>query len=81
VVHVVGERVGDSSLPSSDIGERRAAAVAAELGRLGVVAGRLRHESRLVAGRAGGVDLVVLPLVEGSEQKAWVPPVVSGEAS
>jgi outer membrane protein OmpA-like peptidoglycan-associated protein len=81
VVHVIGERVGDTTLPSSDIGERRAAAVAAVLARFGVIPGRLRYESRLVAGRAGGVDLVVVPLVEGSEQQAWTPPTLSGEAS
>ncbi len=81
VVHVIGERVGDTNLPSSDVGERRAAAVAAVLGRFGVASGRRRYESRLVAGRAGGVSLVVVPLLEGSEQKAWMPPPDSGEAS
>lgn len=81
VVHVIGERVGDTTLPSSDIGERRAAAMAAVLGRFGLAPGRLRYESRLVAGRAGGVNLVVQPLVEGSEPNAWVPPALSGEAS
>lgn len=81
VVHVIGERVGDGSLPSEDIGERRAAAVAAVLGRLGVAPGRVRYESRLLTGRAGGVVVVVVPVVEGSEPKAWMPPAISGEAS
>ena len=78
VVHVIGERVGDADRPSSDIGERRAAAVAAVLGQFGVSPEHLRYESRLVTGRAAGVDIVVRTIVQGSEQTAWMPPPVTG---
>jgi hypothetical protein len=77
VIHVIGERIGDSA-PVADVGERRAAAVAAVLADLGAPSTRVRYESRLIAGRAAGVDIVVQTIVEGSESKAYMPPTMTG---
>lgn len=77
VVHVLGER-GDEAgtAPGSELGERRAAAVAAVLSRLGVPDARLRALSREQPGSSGGVLLIVKPVIAGQEPEAWVPPPV-----
>lgn len=78
VVHVIGERIGDGAAPAVDLGERRAAAVATVLETLGMPATRLRHESRMVANRAGGVIVVIRPIVVHVEEQAWMPPAIEG---
>ncbi len=74
VIHVLGERVDAQEDADADLGERRAESVAAMLVRLGFPAARVRAESRVRSGAAGGVVIVVRPVIEHREQEAWMPP-------
>jgi outer membrane protein OmpA-like peptidoglycan-associated protein len=78
VIHVLGERLSDEGAPGADLGERRATALVAVLGSLGVPQARLRAESRLQPGSTAGVIIVVRPVVAGHEAEAWTPPPVEG---
>jgi outer membrane protein OmpA-like peptidoglycan-associated protein len=77
VIHLIGERLGDGPTPASDLGERRAAAVAAVLRQFGVPPVRLRFESHPVPGHAGGVAMVLRPIVAGHQEQAYRPPAVT----
>lgn len=88
VVHVVGhtDSVGSDSY-NQELSERRAESVADHLGRDGVPTDRLRVEGRgkrdprasndTEAGRQLNrrVDIVIKPVVEGQEYRAYEPPV------
>lgn len=69
VLHAVGRA---PTAADADLAERRAASVIAYLGTQGIVASRLRAETRSGTGRQIEVHLV--PIVEGSEAQAWMPP-------
>lgn len=80
VVHVLGERApGAAPADSSDLGQRRGAAIAAVLAQLGVPQDHIRSESRVQPGSdGGGVIIIVRPLLSGHEQDAWKTPPVEG---
>jgi len=73
VIHVIGTA---STSDEAELAERRAASVLAYLASRGFSAGRLRSETR--SGRGHGVDLHFVPIVEGREAQAWMPPAALG---
>ncbi len=91
VIHVVGhtDSVGSDSY-NMGLSQRRASAVAGNLGSNGVLAERVRTEGRgerepiasneTAAGRAANrrVDIVIKAIIEGQEQQAYTPPPYLG---
>jgi outer membrane protein OmpA-like peptidoglycan-associated protein len=73
VVHAVGEQVDSTALAGTDLGQRRAVAVAAVLEQFGVPPARVRSEDRAMS-RHGGVTLVVQPIAAADAYRAWMPP-------
>lgn len=91
VVHVVGHTDNTGSAQyNQQLSERRAEAVADQLIRSGVDPARLRSEGRglrepvadnaTAAGRERNrrVDIVIKPIVQGQEQRAYTPPPYLG---
>lgn len=91
VIHIVGHTdTSGSSQHNQMLSDNRAASVGAYLQQQGVPGARLRQEGRgereplvrtadnVQDARNRRVDIVIKPVVQGSEQAAWTPPPYLG---
>ena len=82
VIHVIGYASNSQDdAAAQDLSARQAASVAAYLEAQDVARSRLRYESRAsLTGQPQGttLDLVIVPVIQGQEAQAWMPPLVQG---
>jgi outer membrane protein OmpA-like peptidoglycan-associated protein len=74
VIHVIAG--GGDAIPGDSrqsLSERRAASVAAYLSVQGIDGMRLRFEGRVLQ-KPEAVKIIIEPVIEGSEPRAWTPP-------
>jgi outer membrane protein OmpA-like peptidoglycan-associated protein len=69
VVHVIAIA---ATADEADLAERRSASVLAYLASQGLRGGRLRAETR--SGGAASLEVQFVPIIQGREARAWMPP-------
>jgi flagellar motor protein MotB len=72
VAHILVSGEPASGEPATELSARRASSVQNYLAACGVPGTRLRAEGR--RGESEAIELVIQPVVAGSETQAWVPP-------